>query len=205
MTGVEYANHCQEPEVLSDDLSYTRFIPVLTPLFYLFFPYHKTAAMNYHANNGLRKKIRMALLLTIAGLIASGLSAIPLKTELNFVLQFREQLPVFLVEWFDKVNLAITETSEKYPLVLYGYDWLGFAHVLIALAFIGPLLDPVKNQWVVIWGMMASALTIAMALVAERFRDIPFFWSLIDAAIGAGAFLILWICNTWINQLKTRR
>lgn len=161
--------------------------------------------MNYHANNGLRKKIRMALLLTIAGLIASGLSAIPLKTELNFVLQFREQLPVLLVEWFDKVNLAITETSEKYPLVLYGYDWLGFAHVLIALAFIGPLLDPVKNQWVVIWGMMASALTIAMALVAERFRDIPFFWSLIDAAIGAGAFLILWICNTWINQLKTRR
>ncbi|MEO6168592.1 MAG: hypothetical protein ABIO46_13020 [Chitinophagales bacterium] len=161
--------------------------------------------MNYHANNGLRKKIRLALLLTIGGLIVSGLSAIPLQTELNFVLQFREDLPTFLVDWFDKVHLAISETSEKYPLVLYGYDWLGFAHVLIALAFIGPLLDPVKNQWVVIWGMIASALTIVMALVAERFRDIPFFWSLVDAAIGVGAFLILWICNIWINQLKKRR
>ncbi|MBK9732704.1 MAG: hypothetical protein IPO83_15725 [Chitinophagaceae bacterium] len=158
--------------------------------------------MNYRANNGLRKRIRFLLWLTILGLIGSGLSAFPLQTELNFVLQFRSQLPADLVAWFDKVNLAISETSVNYPLVLYGYDWLGFAHVLIALAFIGPLMDPVKNQWVVIWGMIASALTIVMALVAEPFRGIPFFWSMVDASIGAGAFLILWICNRWINQLK---
>ena len=112
-------------------------------------------------------------------------------------------LPGFLEQWWDKVYLAISETGAKYPLVLYGYDWLGFAHFLIALAFIGPLRDPVKNQWVVEWGMIASALSIVMALVAERFRDIPFFWSLIDMAIGAVAFAILWLCNRWINALKT--
>lgn len=158
--------------------------------------------MNHHPNNGLRKKIRVLLLITIFGLIGSGLSAFPLQAELNFMLQFRQQLPPNLVAWFEKVSMAISETADKYPLVLYGYDWLGFAHILIALAFIGPLIDPIKNQWVVIWGMVASALTILMALVAEPFREIPFFWSMVDAAIGAGAFLILWICNRWINQLK---
>ena len=118
------------------------------------------------------------------------------------MLQYRTQLPIYLTDWFDKVNQAITETAEKYPLVLYGYDWLGFAHILIAIAFVGPLLDPVKNQWVVIWGMIASALTVLMAFIAEPFREIPFFWSLIDAIIGAGAFVVLWICNRLINQIK---
>lgn len=150
----------------------------------------------------IRKRIRIVLWITILGLIFSGLSAFPLLWELDFVLQFRSQLPGFFVDWFEKVKIAISETSDKYPLVLYGYDWLGFAHLLIAMAFIGPLIDPVKNQWVVIWGMIASALTILMALFAEPFRDIPFFWSLIDAAIGGAAFALLFLCNSWINQLK---
>lgn len=158
--------------------------------------------MKDDANHVRRRRIRMLLLLTICGLIASGLSAFPLQWELNFVLQYRTQLPIYLTDWFDKVNQAITETAEKYPLVLYGYDWLGFAHILIAIAFVGPLLDPVKNQWVVIWGMIASALTVLMAFIAEPFREIPFFWSLIDAIIGAGAFVVLWICNRLINQIK---
>ncbi len=59
-----------------------------------------------------------------------------------------------------------------------------------------------EYQRVVEWGMIASALTILMALAAEPMRNIPFFWFLVDAAIGAVAFLILWICNHWINQLQ---
>lgn len=158
--------------------------------------------MKDDVNHIRRRRIRLLLLLTICGLIASGLSAVPLQWELNFVLQYRMQLPTYLVDWFEKVNQAITETGDKYPLVLYGYDWLGFAHILIAIAFVGPLLDPVKNQWVVIWGMIASALTVLMAFIAEPFREIPFFWSLIDAVIGAGAFMVLWMCNRLINQIK---
>ncbi len=78
--------------------------------------------MKDDANHVRRRRIRMLLLLTICGLIASGLSAFPLQWELNFVLQYRTQLPIYLTDWFDKVNQAITETAEKYPLVLYGYD-----------------------------------------------------------------------------------
>ena len=154
------------------------------------------------SETNLRKKIKAALIITIAGLLISGFSAFPLETELNIALHFRHLFPDFLVNWWEQVKIAISDTCQTYPLVLYGYDWLGFAHLLIALAFFGPLRNPIKNQWVVEWGMIASGLTILMALVAERFRDIPFFWSVIDAVIGIGAFFILWLCNRWINQLK---
>ena len=84
----------------------------------------------------------------------------------------------------------------------YGFDWLAFAHVLIAIAFIGPLKDPIKNEWVVSWGIIASALSIVMALVWERLRDIPVWWSFIDTIIALIALIILWFCNNWIKQLK---
>ena len=156
------------------------------------------------SSNELRKKIRLAIILTILGLIVSGITAFPLLAELRIMLHFKHMFPSFLVEWWVKVRTAIKYTNDNYPLVLYGYDWLGFAHFLIALAFFGPLRDPIKNQWVVQWGMIASGLTIVMALVAEPFRDIPFFWSMVDAIIGLGAFVILWTCNKWIEALKAK-
>ena len=42
----------------------------------------------------------------------------------------------------------------------YGFDWLAFAHLLIAIAFLGPLKDPIKNEWIIRWGMIASALSV---------------------------------------------
>ncbi|SCF41963.1 hypothetical protein [Micromonospora mirobrigensis] len=33
--------------------------------------------------------------------------------------------------------------------MLYGTDWLAFAHLVLAVAFWGPLRDPVRNVWVV--------------------------------------------------------
>lgn len=169
--------------------------------FLIFFgeTYYKMATST---ESNLRRKIKAALILTIVGLIISGLSAFPLLLELKIALHFKHFLPTFLIQWWMQVMQAIKYTHDNYPLVLYGYDWLGFAHFLIAIAFFGPLRDPIKNQWVVQWGMIASALTIVMALIAERFRDIPFFWSVIDAVIGVGAFIILWLANKWINELK---
>jgi len=41
-----------------------------------------------------------------------------------------------------------------------------------------------------------------MALGWERFRGIPWWWSIIDAGIGYFAFILLWMCNRWIQKLK---
>ena len=31
-------------------------------------------------------------------------------------------------------------------IIAYGTDWLAFAHITIAVAFLGPLKDPVRNR-----------------------------------------------------------
>lgn len=73
----------------------------------------------------------------------------------------------------------------------YGTDWLAFGHVVIALAFIGPLRDPWRNRWVAEWGILACVLVIPWALVFGPLRGIPFFWRLIDASFGFGGLALL--------------
>lgn len=150
----------------------------------------------------LRRKIKAAIIITIIGLLLNGLSAIPLKHELNILLSKPDALPKFLRDWWVYVDKGLTATNNNYPFMRYGFDWLAFAHVLIAIAFIGPLQDPIKNQWVIIWGMIASALSIVMAFGWEHVRGIPIWWSCIDAAIAVVAFIILLLCNKWIQDLK---
>ena len=151
----------------------------------------------------LRQKIKLTIIVTIIGLLLNGISALPLRAELNILLSNPDALSDFLRDWWLYVNKGVHETSSKYNFMRYGFDWLGFAHLLIAIAFIGPLKDPVKNEWVIQWGMIASALSVVMALCWERVRDIPLWWSFIDAAIAIAAFIILWFCNKWVQELKT--
>jgi len=151
----------------------------------------------------LRRKIRIAIIITITGLLLNGISALPLRTELNILLSNPDMLPKFLRDWWVYVNKGVMETGDNYDFMRYGFDWLGFAHLLVAIAFIGPLKDPVKNEWVVRWGMIASALSVLMAFGWERLRAIPLWWSCIDASIAVVAFFILWFCNKWIQELKT--
>lgn len=157
---------------------------------------------NINQEKHLRSRIKAAIIITIIGLLLNGLSSIPLRTELNILLSNSDSLPQFLRDWWTYVNQGVLETSSKYNFMRYGFDWLGFAHLIIAIAFIGPLRDPVKNQWVVQWGMIASGLGILMAFGWERLRDIPIWWSFVDAGISYLAFVILWLCNRWITKLK---
>lgn len=152
--------------------------------------------------NRLRRKIKVAIIITIVGLLLNGISAVPLQKELNILLANPRMLPKFLRDWWMYVSKGVRETNNNYPFMRYGFDWLAFAHLLIAIAFIGPLKDPIKNEWVVRWGMIASALSIVMALAWERMRDIPLWWSCIDAFIVIVAFIVLMLCHQWINQLK---
>ncbi len=151
---------------------------------------------------GLRRKIKIVIILTIIGLLLNGISAIPLRKELNILLSNPDALPPFLRDWWTYVNKGIKETSKNYPFMRYGFDWLAFAHLLIAIAFLGPLKDPIKNEWVVRWGAIASALSVFMALGWERERDIPLWWSFVDASIAFIAFIILLLCSNWIKKLK---
>ena len=85
---------------------------------------------------------------------------------------------------------------------MYGYDWLAFAHFVLAILFIGPYRDPVRNIWVIQFGMIACALVIPFAFIAGFYRGIPVGWSVIDCMFGVIGFWLLRICQLRIQALK---
>jgi hypothetical protein len=144
------------------------------------------------------RKIRWAIGLFIAGLVFSGLTAFPLQVELNWLIEMRglsaDGNPSNgLDRWLLTVRDGLTDTYARYPWIGYGTDWLAFAHLVIALFFIGPFIDPVKNIWVLYAGLAACALVPLLALICGPIREIPFGWRLIDCSFGVlGAIPLLY-------------
>ena len=81
----------------------------------------------------------------------------------------------------------------EYPFLLYGYDWLAFAHIVLSILFIGAIRDPVKNVWVVQFGLICCVLVPFLAAVFIPIRGLPSCWFLIDFAFAPAAALPLWI------------
>jgi len=86
--------------------------------------------------------------------------------------------------------------------VAYGTDWLAFAHLIIALLFIGPWRDPVRNAWVITWGLWACVLVVPLAFVCGAVRGIPFGWRLIDCSFGLFGFIPLWMARRYARELE---
>jgi hypothetical protein len=153
--------------------------------------------------------VRALLLFFIIMLFLSGVTAIPIDMELSFLLN------IFFTDgqmhqWLQKVLNAYREVNEKNPFLLYGYDWLAFAHFVLAILFIGPYRNPVKNIWVIEFGLIACVLIIPLALIAGALRGIPPGWRLIDCSFGVFGFIPLWICyiqtkKIAINQNQTTK
>jgi hypothetical protein len=156
----------------------------------------------------LLKRIRIWLALFMVGLVLSGITAFPLEREtawLNRIFGVRAA-PVTgesgLQTWLRRVHDGLAETDRKYPFLAYGTDWLAFAHLVIAIAFIGPLLDPVRNRWVILFGVIACAGVLPLALIAGPLRGIPFYWRLIDCSFGVFGAIPLLLCLRYVRRLE---
>jgi hypothetical protein len=149
----------------------------------------------------LLKKIRLLILFFIVALILSGVTAFPVETELKWLLAHPSLVPAFAGKWLQEVYVALVETNSKYPMLAYGFDWLAFAHIVIAMAFIGPLKDPVKNKWIIDWAILACLAVLPLAFIAGPVRHIPMFHVLIDCSFGVIGLIPLLICKKWINKL----
>jgi hypothetical protein len=176
------------------------------------FSFLRLHAALYHASVTPIRRIRVLLIVFMVGLIVSGLTAFPLETELRILSGILGISPevdpnsyVGLSQWIAKVGLALRETNLKYPFIAYGTDWLAFAHLVIAVAFIGPLRDPVRNLWVVTFGLIACAGIIPLALIAGEVRHIPLYWRLIDCSFGVFGAVPLWLARRDILLLANKR
>ncbi|MFF6776367.1 hypothetical protein ACFY8W_22780 [Streptomyces sp. NPDC012637] len=157
----------------------------------------------------LLKRIRVWLVVFIVCLVLSGVTAFPLVTELrlldsaldSWAAPVAELLPG-LAEWIDRVRTGLEGADADAPYLLYGNDWLAFAHLVIAVAFYGVYRDPVRNVWVVEFGMIACVGIIPLALICGPIRDIPFAWSVIDMSFGVFGILPLLAVRRLIKRLE---
>jgi hypothetical protein len=150
----------------------------------------------------LRKRIRAWVLIFIVGLVLSGVTAFPIETELAFMVRHSSIFPGFMARWIETIYNAIHDTNTRYPWLAYGTDWLAFGHIVIATTFIGPLRDPVKNIWVIQFGMIACVMVIPLAFVAGPIRQIPVYWSCIDSCFGIFGIIPLYIVYKDIRKLE---
>ncbi|MFJ4467751.1 hypothetical protein ACIP2X_09800 [Streptomyces sp. NPDC089424] len=155
----------------------------------------------------LLKGIRVWVVVFVVCLTLSGVTAFPLVHELRLTedlfrsLSVPEHLPG-LMEWIERVRRGLDTADAEYPFLLYGTDWLAFAHLVIAVAFYGPYRDPVRNIWVVEFGMIACAGIVPLALICGPIRGIPLWWSLIDISFGVFGVIPLYMVRKKIKRLE---
>jgi len=152
----------------------------------------------------LLARIRAWTLILMVGLFISGFSAIPLQPEMNFLVKaFAQNSPSTVVgAWILHVQSAVNDVSARWPFLALGTDWLAFGHIVIGIGFIGLLRDPVRNEWLITWGMIACLLVLPWAWCFGWARGIPWGWRLVDCSFGAGGMVPLLLIRIYVQELK---
>ncbi len=158
------------------------------------------------------RTIRICLGIFVVGLFLSGVTAFPLQTELAFTLRLLQHPTLHgiaqstgALPWFQRVYAALADTNAHYPFLGYGTDWLAFAHILFAVLFVGPMVDPVRNKWVTVFGIVSCAAIPFLAFIAGPVRGIPVPWRFIDTSFGIFGCIPLLIALQRTNRLQSAR
>jgi len=155
-------------------------------------------------------RIRSLTLVFIIGLVLSGATAIPLVTQANFLARITgagamvsnasSTAPEWAV-WLVRIQEVLTRTQIEAPFLFYGTDWLAFGHFAIAVAFIGAFRDPVRNEWLFTFGIIACLMIIPYAIVFGTVRGIPWWWRLADCSFGVFGLVPLVICRHYLKKI----
>ena len=137
------------------------------------------------------QQIKRIVIVFIILLILSGVTAFPLVTEVNWMMKHLTIFPSFFHGWIKAVYEAVMSTPS---IVLYGTDWLAFAHIIISIFFIGVYINPVRNKFIIEVGIIACLGVFPLAFICGPIRHIPFYHQLIDCCFGLlGLIQLLYI------------
>jgi hypothetical protein len=157
----------------------------------------------------LRRRVRAWMLVFIVGLVVSGVTAFPLVWEVDVLARLIGATdapgaypPGGLPWWLATVREGLHAAADRYPFLFYGTDWLAFGHLVIALFFLGPLRDPVRNVFILRVGIAACVLVWPLALLCGPLRGIPFWWQLIDCSFGVFGLVPLLLCLRDVRRLE---
>jgi hypothetical protein len=176
----------------------------------------KNGSMMVRMSEGERlRRARVWIVLFMVGLVLAGLTAFPLVTESGWLVWWATDHASPLagpaahfpagVEWVRRTHEGLAATGRSYPFLAYGTDWLAFAHLVIAVAFVGPLRDPVRNIWVLEFGLIACGGIIPLAVVCGPLRGLPLWWLPIDMSFGVLGAVPLWLARRHIKAVERER
>lgn len=154
-------------------------------------------------------KIRVLVLFYIFALFFWGITAFPIETELKIIcrllgisLDASPDVYTGFTGWIATVTNGVIDTNHNYPFLSYGTDWLAFSHLVIAVAFIGLYVKPVRNIWIVYFAMIACAGVIPLALICGAIRGLPLWWRLIDCSFCVFGLIPLYFLHVYIKRLE---
>lgn len=164
---------------------------------------------NNFENNRLLFWIRAVTLFYIFALFFWGVTAFPIESELRVLTGFlgiEEGVAPENYGWFRGwlayVFEGVVQTNSQYPFLAYGTDWLAFSHIVIGVAFMGLYANPVRNVWIVYFGMIACIGVIPLALICGAVRGIPLWWRLIDCSFCLTGMVPLILLHFMIGALS---
>ncbi|MFV0419626.1 MAG: hypothetical protein ACK5KT_12970 [Dysgonomonas sp.] len=154
-------------------------------------------------------RIRALTVFYIFALFFWGVTAFPLESEVRIVCQILGislDMPSDAYNgfngWIATVAHAIVNTNEAYPFMAYGTDWLAFSHLVIAVAFIGLYIKPVRNKWIIYFGTIACLGVLPLALICGAVRGIPFWWRMIDCSFCVFGLIPLYFLHIYVKKLE---
>ena len=152
------------------------------------------------------KRAKYMLISVSIGLFISGVTIWPAITELKLGLSILNTLGLGetqLFEFTTQIRESLIVIKKDHPQIMYGYDWLAFAHIVLAILFYGAAKDPVRNRWVIKCGLIMCALIPVLAAIAIPFRSIPYFWFFIDFAFTPAAAIPLFIAFKDVSKIES--
>ena len=154
-------------------------------------------------------RFRLVMLLFITGLVLSGVTAFPLLLELKILATAlgvgdatSPEGHSGLTFWILTVRHGLEQTYGRYPWIAYGTDWLAFGHLVIAMFFVGPLVNPCSGRATIYTGIVACAAVIPLALICGPIRGIPLYWRLVDCSFGVLGVIPLIYCLRLIPRIE---
>lgn len=163
-------------------------------------------------------RLRWLIGFFIFGLFFSGATAIPLETEVGWLVQWTDARahlqasspslttkPPAWAEWMCRVQDGLKENNRRFPFMGYGGDWLAFGHFMLGLVFVWAWKDPVRKRWLFDFGLIACSLVIPYALICGEARGIPLWWRFIDCSFGVLGAVPLWWCRSLASRLELIR
>jgi len=148
------------------------------------------------------KNIKRLILTFQICLFVSGITAFFIPEGMHLIIDNIILKTLGLNDWLLYVNEGVQHVDLHYQFFFYGTDWLAFAHVILAVLFIGAYQDPIRNIWLFKFGIIASVLVFPLALIMGKIRDIPLVWRCLDCCFGLLAIPLLWYILKRIKQLE---